>query len=180
MGLVPTTSRGSSSGGLTALSDVTLGADTATIDTGAGGVAQTFSHLLIVASLRGTNASNTQIVELRFNADSGNNYSGGTFAVEGNSDVASSSGLFFANIAAASSDANVFSAVELFVPDYRSSSKLKQVVATVTGRGTMAAGVTQLDVGGGRWNSTAAITQVTLVLTAAQFKAGSRMTVYGI
>lgn len=170
---------GGGGGGLTKLFEQTLGADAATIDTGAGGIPATSTHLLILATLRGTNASISQLAELRFNGDAANNYSGHTFALNGNADQSSVSGLLLGSIVAATADANVFSDLVLFVPFYN-DTVIRSVIGMLGSRATMAAGQSILGLCAGRWNATTAVSQLTFILTAATYKAGSHVVVYGI
>lgn len=168
-------------GGLSSLFDSTLGANAASIDTGANGIAAGHSDLLILLYLRSTAGANDTL-KLTFNGDTAANYAaGGAFGGAGtgswaNNGVAaiSDGGL----IVAADRTANRFSAYSIHVPLYGGAnfkavtgSIVRPESATSTTTGTL----------GGVWLSTAAINQVTVTpTTGPNFLAGSRMVIYGL
>jgi hypothetical protein len=168
-------------GGPSALFDSTLGSNQAAIDTGAGGIAQTADHLLVVMLLRTTEGVVPGAALLTFNADVGANYDrqtarivntslSGTIALAGTSVLIGALG--------ASAQAGAFSAITLQIPCYRQTTAHKSfhwqtelVEDTAT--------VTRTEFGGGRWRSTAAITRLAITGSNGNLVAGSRVSVYG-
>lgn len=172
--------------GFTTFYDTTLGADTATFDTGANGVPQTASHLLIIAYLRGTESANRNGQALTFNADTGANYS-----LEGSralaTAVAASTALSATSISvdapcATAAGANAFGAAALIVPHYTNAINSKSVVFIDTSMTAIASSTNNwASVKGGLWSGTAAISRITFTASGgANFKAGSRVSIYGL
>jgi hypothetical protein len=171
----------SSAGGRTILFDQTLGANAASIDTGAGGIAGTFDSLDIYILARTTEAVAQSGLKLTFNADSGANYdehlfqilNAGTFAGAAVAQTFNTIGCPGASYGAGS-----FGHWHITLPAYR------QTVAHKVWRGHF----TALDTGAancyeqlrsGRWRNTAAITRLAIAATSGNILAGSRLTVYG-
>lgn len=169
-------------GALTQLFDSTLGADAATID--ASGLATTYSHLLVLAVLR-TDVAAAAVATpgLQFNGDTGANYD--YSAVQWSGSSAAGANAFAAtailmNAPAATAEANRFSAHAFLLLDYASASHFKTLAFLDTTIATGTSVNTRAGVWGGNWRSTAAINRLTFVVGANNFKAGSRVTVYGI
>lgn len=173
---------GSGVGKLVTLFDSTLAVAAATIDTGAAGVAASASHLLIVMKLRSNAVATTDTCVLTFNGDTGAHYyvaSGdffGTTASAVHAEAAAS--LSLEAVSAATSTADVYSPLTLLVPSY-ADGHLKSVNGLAGYRTGNASGNILAKALIGYWDQTAAISQIT-VTAAAQFVAGSRMTVYGL
>jgi hypothetical protein len=171
--------------GVALLADVTLAGDAATIDTGAGGVAAGYKQLIVETSLRTDEVATGNAAFLRFNADSGANYDRYGFSVNnGVTTIVSTfagAGFLGVRVATASSDANMFGDGTVTIPEYASTTKLKSMSAFSSCIGIGNAGnAFRTDVAG-RWRSTAAISRVSLHLNGGTvFKAGSRLTVYGV
>lgn len=166
--------------------DSTLNVSAASFDTGANGVPQTFSHLLLVSNLRDDGAVVASWVNMNFNNDSGANYDreqatfgGNTGSATGNS---AQTTMTVAIHAGANASASVFGATMLMIPNYTSTTSFKSVtsisgvLATLGTTSTYQAGAFQ-----GIWRSTAAITQIKLLPgNGSNFVAGSRVTIYGM
>lgn len=174
------------SGGLSEFYSATLGADSASIDTGANGIPQTATHLWCIALLRSDEAANISVVtRLRFNNDSGGaNY--GTermYASDTTGGIASKdagSGII-PHITGANAPANMFGIVEFIVPFYTGSTKIKNVRGTTAlERDTFFGTGADIAIFHGIWNDTSAISRLAFTTNVGNFVAGSTVTVYGI
>lgn len=185
-GTPPSSISSSGGGAITQLFDATLGADAATIDTGASGIAGTANHLLIVIQARCTTVAATDTMRFRFNGDTGSNqYHENMFGTGATAAAAESNpgGGFDLTIPGASAAAGWFATLTLWVPSYLSTTVRKtvaiqagaQVTNTFQGANSLTARVET-----GLWNSLAAINQATMVMPANNFLTGSRMTIYGL
>ena len=182
MGIV---SRSQSGGAAAApLFNSTLGVDTASIDTGAGGIAGGFSLLEIQIIARTDEAVVNGHFALTFNNDTGANYDVET--VQGNNAVASAGPVngaanFNLVAAGASQAAGVFAAVSLYVPFYALTTGAPQRAGwcTVSNVGTAAAN-SLIQVYGLNYRGTAAITRAKIINSGGTvLKAGTSMAIYG-
>ena len=150
----------------TLISSVTVGAGgAASIDFTS--IPATYTDLKLVLSLRGNAAQYDDYINLRFNNDSGANYSARNLSAVGGGGVDSRSwsaqtyGYAF-QIDAANSTANTFGNVEIYIPNYTSSNTksfsndgvAEQNGDTWTNR--------QSSLNAGLWSGTAAINRITL------------------
>lgn len=164
-------------GDMVVLFDQTLGSDAASIDTDPTSLSG-YAHLKIILSLRTTNGS-AQNQLLRFNNDSGANYrhrdwvfnSGGTANSAGSSETSALIG----SMPGSGATTGYFAITDIMIPEYASTSKLKQLWHNTYDGGHDAA-----TTGGASWLSTSAITRVTVLAAAGNLLAGSRMTIYGM
>jgi len=169
--------------GMLLINQVTLIADTATMDiTSIPGDYQT---LVAYVFARGDNASaGSEECRLRFNNDSGANYSTQINVTDGNvqasSEVVGATGAPFAYIPKNSALANAYGTAEIWIPQYTGTTRKTFLSISSNGVSTAAQGV-QGVIMGGVWASTSAITRITLLpVTSANFKAGSFFRLYGI
>lgn len=184
---MPTSSGGSSSGGggaVALLSTTTLAVD-GTFDV--SGIAGTYNDLILVANVRGTRASFSDELALRFNNDSGasqyfrQQISGlsttASAAATGAATAITTSG---GALTAASSPSGAFAVWEATIQGYASTSWTKSVLWRGFSYDDPGAG-SQLTVhGGGQWLSTTAITRVQIFgLTTANLLTGSQLRIYG-
>lgn len=179
----PATIPSGSSSGLTVLYSSTLGSTTASIDTGANGVASGYSAIYIRMLLRSTTAAATGDLRLRFNNDSGGsnywtqiNARAGTTPAGDNSQA---SGLVL-TCAGGNLTSTIFSVYDLLVPAY-TGSQLKVLSGTfLYSSGNFAAGnSTPVGTAGGMWNDASAITRVAIVDVGSGLAAGSQLVVLG-
>jgi hypothetical protein len=161
----------------------------ASVSVGSGGAAtiaftsipSTYTDLLIYVSPRSARSAVEDELWIRFNADTGNNYS--YRAINGDGSTASSqSGSSVAAVYRGwmpgnTTTANTFGNHYIYVPNYAGSS-YKSVSAddvsennATSARATLRAGL---------WNNTAAITTVTLLPEVSTFMQYSTATLYGI
>jgi hypothetical protein len=160
----------------------TLGGDTANFDITsipAGG-----SYLEIVADLRGTESAVQSDVCVRFNNDSGTNYQGQLWyfipsaqaGQPGSNNVADDE-MRIGMVAGATSVAGNSGAVRIIIPNYAGTTFRKQLRAQ-TAYSREAGNDPAATLGTGLWESTAAITRVTVYPGSGSWKAGSFLACY--
>lgn len=156
----------------------------ATVTVGAGGassiqfssIPQTYSDLVIFASLRDNSASNWQNSQVTFNGGSG--FSSRAL-YEFNNSVASStyaSNIFTFNNSA-NSTASTFGNLQIYIPSYASANN-KSVSIDAVSEGNAADQILVLTAG--LWSSSSAITQITLTPAGSAYVQYSTATLYGI
>lgn len=167
--------------GLTLIASSTVsGSSVATIDFSS--IPDTYTHLRLYIIARGTNAS-AQLMNVRFNNDSGANYGMGRGQRSGPSAWAAdgvASGTA-ANVGtAAGSGAAAGDAMVHFVDiPFYAGTTWNKVTLAMRGGGLFSS-QPGIGVVGGVWNSTAAINRITLLLAANNFDIGSVVYLYGI
>jgi hypothetical protein len=142
-----------------------------------------YRHLQLRVFARSAQAASSDALYLRFNGDFTNNYS--RHSLSGNGSAVSADAFFPENvvfagtIAAASSTSNVFGSYVIDVLDYTDTNKNK-VLRSLGGYDANGSGV--VDFRSSNWNSTAAITSITLAnyTAGANFAAGTQFALYGI
>lgn len=159
-----------------------LGADTATIDSGAGGFSTAYNFLLILLYLRTDEAVVLSTCSLNVNNDAGANYdrqalTGVSATPTAGQQLGATAWQTFA--AGANATASVYMAARLTIPAYAGTTGFKAAEYT-GGKNDATAGNNRLDTNILTWHSTAAITRVAITAPGAQkLKAGSAMYVYG-
>jgi hypothetical protein len=146
-------------------------------------IPQTYTDLLLVYSARSDRAAFEDTTNIRFNGDSGANYSFRMVyqynSTIGNENGASQTGMkHTSTLTAASATANTFGSAEVHIPNYTGSAA-KSVLST----GVAENNGTQAIVGmnANLWNSTAAVTSITLIpWFGTNFVAGSTFYLYAI
>ncbi|MCB4860801.1 hypothetical protein K7W03_14495 [Sphingobium sp. PNB] len=141
----------------------------------------TYRDLIIVVRGRSTRTGNNfDEVRLRFNGDSGNNYSyvrtGRAVSGAFSDGSETQSSLYCGAIPAATSTANLSGLSEIAIGDYNGATFMKVVNAQATGGG---AGDTYMAVFGGHWKNTAAITSILVMLLGGSFVDGTIVSLYG-
>lgn len=180
--LIPTTIVDSTQG-LPVIFDQTLGVDGASIDTGPGGVPVTYAALMISAYMRTTEAVAFSSALMRFNNDASAIYDRTTIRNE-NTTLAGATTLGGASlpirVAGASVDANHFSSVMIWIPNYAASTGFNKCVQAVSAvLSTDATECSQLSLGG-LWRSAAPINRVSFIPGGGDFVTGTRVTIYGL
>ena len=172
-------------GALTLIEDVLLTAPQATIDF--QNIPAIYKHLKVVAYLRASNAVEVATWEVRFNNDSGNNYTTGYVAHNAGGThfpvfIGATDGIISGFLPGASADAFLFSANEFEIPNYANADNYKTLRATcVHIHDNVNSSDMFLWFGGGAWRDAAAINRVTVLDTGGGFNfvAGSRVSLYG-
>lgn len=171
---------GSSSGAL--LFDSTLGADTASIDTGAGGISAAWNVLDVYIIARTDEAIVFSSINLTLNNDTGANYdrvfvSTTNATVTGNNAVAQTA--WNITSSGASQAAGVYATHILTIPAYAQTTAQKSAQITSACVGTAAAN-TAITAYGLNYRSTAAISRMKLANGGGTvLKAGTRLTIFG-
>lgn len=166
---------------LTKLFDQTLGADAASLDTLDGGVNTNYSALLILAYIRSTASGPSSGVNLRFNNDSGANYTyeriniGNTSLAGARTAGGTAIGL---DVPAASATANFFGILRMFVYKYANGTHYPWFEAS-EGTPSDVATNAYFNTLGGYYASTTAISRVALS-GSSNLKAGSSLEIYGL
>lgn len=135
-----------------------------------------YTDLQITCQGRGDTAAAAVNVQVTFNGDTAAHYdyvneSGGTASAQNN--------IIPASFAAASNTANYAGLVWIQIPNYTGTTFIKNLNASYGNRSTTTPTL-QSVTSFGEWNSTAAITSVTLTAAAGNFIAGSECTLWGI
>jgi len=162
-----------------------------TVSVGSGGtstitfssIPSTYKHLQLRSIARGPNGDVQTTFLVRFNSDSGNNYSYHRFMSDGSS--ASSTGLGSYNSMAlywgasgTTTGSNVFGASVLDLLDYQNTSKNKTVRFL---GGTDNNGSGGLGLGSGAWYNTSAVSTLTIIADGGgNFAQYSQFALYGI
>lgn len=142
----------------------------------------TYKDLQLRMTVRTNYASNWDSIYVRYNGDTGSNYSSHGFGTSGSLYGETSSGVdktYFAGgaIAANNNTTNVFTTVVVDLVDAFNTNKYKVHMVTWGAKGTEV----RTGIGSGRWGSTSAITSIVMALNSGQsFVSGSRFSLYGI
>ncbi len=146
-------------------------------------IPQTFTDLLLVYSLR-TNLSGFAYddTSVRFNSDSGNNYSNRQLvSVNGSVSSGGASGqnnTLAPESTGASATSNTFGSGQIYIANYTSSNAKSVSTEGVTETNSTA---TVMMINAGLWNSSSAITSIRIYSrNATSFVSGSSATLYGI
>jgi hypothetical protein len=164
------------------IAEVTLASPAALIDFTS--IAADWSHLQLIAYLRGDTAAAETTVLARLNNDSGANYDyqSGTFsaAVAAAAETLAATSMRVGQCPANTAGANLFSLTVIDLVHYAGATNHKVAASRCAHkRGTASGDLTKYEFGG-HWRSTAAINRVTLLPGAGNFQTGSRITLYGM
>jgi hypothetical protein len=159
---------------------ITLGSNQSTVDFTS--IAGTYKHLQLRLITRNNRNSQLDGLYMRFNSDSGTNYSdhfvrGDGANVDANADV-SASYMLLGTVAASNAGANVFAGSVIDILDYADTNKYKTVRALL---GYDNNGNGYIGLFSGNWRSTTSITSITLGSTnGSGILANSTFALYGI
>jgi hypothetical protein len=164
------------------IANSTLGGDAANIDFTS--IPSHYAHLMLVCYLRGDTAAVTTNCNIRFNNDTAGNYD--YQSVFGSAATASAAEAFaqaaaaIGTIPANSAGANLFDCITVEIAHYANSANNKASVS----QWAMKYGTATTNMSAGTlaqfWRSNAAINRITLLPVAGSFRAGSRITLYGL
>ena len=161
----------------------------ATTTVGSGGAADvtfssipsTYTHLQVRAIARSTAVQTSTNCYLRFNSDSGSNYSTHYLLGQGTSASAgaetSTAYIYTGALIAASSTASSFEGSVIDVLDYANTNKYK-TVRTLAGWDANGSGFIAL--WSGSWRNTNAVTSITLLPATGNFAQYSHFALYGV
>jgi hypothetical protein len=147
-------------------------------------IPQTYKHLQIRGLARSTEAAGASNLYIKsFNSDAGTNYAhhrltgnGSTVTANGQ---ATQSDIILGQVPAASSSANLACVFIIDILDYASTSKYKTIRA-FTGQDTNNAFNGQVGLWSGLWQSTSALTSLSLSLDGGNFNTISTFALYGM
>ena len=166
----------------TLLEKITVGAAGASSVTFSGIPQTGYTDLVVKVSVRGTRAYQFDSAQIRFNGDTGNNYSyrdllgegGGTPASGSNTSRGISDRLYLVNVMpAANATSNTFGSFDIYIPNYTSSNYKSVNVDAVGENNSGTAGDVADLLEAGLWSSTAAITSITVGAYSASMTANS-------
>jgi hypothetical protein len=160
----------------------------ATVTVGGGGSAtidftsipSTYTDLMVYLSGRSTGADNSRFVRIRFNSDSGSNYT--NKRVRGDGSTASSAGETsdtsgFTVMSGGNNTASTFGSTSIYIPNYAgTTNKSFSTDAVTENNATGAEAMLFAEI----WNNTSAISSITLTPSANNFAQYSTATLYGI
>lgn len=141
----------------------------------------TFTDLMLVCSLRSSQADTVGYAGIQFNGDTGSNYSGRYLNGNGSGTPGSASytstRIYGQGTGGDSSTSNTFSSMEFYIPNYAGSTNKSVSLTNVNETNATAAYMTIV---AGLWSNTAAITQIDLLYPGYNFLANSSAYLYGI
>jgi len=168
-------------GGWAQLANVELGSDAATIDF--TNIPQSFWKLHLVLYGRCTEAVLAATWRLRFNGDTAGNYyygamvsGGGAFAF-GQAQAATS--ILMGSFPGSTATSTYYGSYEVVIPGCN-QTKLKHLMVRGGEFSSAANTVSFNERRGGMWNSTAAITSISLFPNTGSFVAGTRVALFGV
>ena len=136
-------------------------------------IPQNYTDLVVVFD--GTNVTGLASTGLRFNGDTGNNYS--KTLIDGSGSAASSDRDTNASAAYVGVNSNISGNTIINIMNYANTTTYK----TILGRGNVpGSSVVGVRAGVGLWRNTAAITSVSVINGAYNWTSGSTFTLYGI
>jgi hypothetical protein len=160
----------------------------ASVTLGSGGAASidftsipsTYTDLVVKYSAR--HSIGTVLLYMRINGDTGSNYSSNQIYSDATTTVATAGTTtyfyYYGGTVASNFTASTFSNSEIYIPNYANTSYTKSIsVDTVTENNATEAWSALF---GGKWNSTAAITSLSLFYTSFNQAQYSTATLYGI
>ena len=183
MTLAPTSSRGSSAGGLTLLgSDIAAaGEELAVLN-----IPQTHTHLMVFALLRGLAASSDTTADFKLNASAGVAYDrerayAANTAITSLGSASGSTGIVDGDVPAANGGANNFGSVMVWLPYYRGSTGYRTGLLLAGSIPNTSVATFKSTWQSGVYRSTGAITRIDVIARATGgWTAGSLVEVYGI
>lgn len=172
------------SGALTLITSGSLGSAAANIDLTS--ISGSYRHLKLVLSIRGTTSAQSVTMKVVVNNDTtATNYRGQRLALQGNQFYAQNAGatataVYSCEVTAGTALANSFAGYEITFFDYSSTSKIKTVRASGGFVQDTASGNYLQYETAGVWNSTSAITQITISVATGNLEAGTSYELYGL
>jgi len=163
----------------------------ATVTVGSGGsssisftsIPSTFTHLQIRYIARGTSSSAGQDSLVRFNGDTGSNYSWHLLYGDGATVVANSSAnatsMYIDALRAGGTAANIFTVGVVDILDYANTSKYK-TIRTLSGDDINSSSFHMIGLWSGNWRSTSAISSITIFPDFQNYAEYTQFALYGI
>lgn len=163
--------------------DSTLPSPTANFDVTS--IPATFSHLILLATLRCDGTGTGLSVFMNFNGDTGANYSLQQTYSNGSSALAAQaeaqSALLAMTCAAVSAPSGSASSETMFIQNYAGTTFHKSMTCLDYNRRATGSTGQYMEINGGTWASTAAINRITIKPDlSSNFVTGCRFSVYGV
>ena len=159
---------------MTLIQTKTLGAAAASIEFTS--IPQTFTDLVALCSLRGTESLGTITFEIRPNSVS-TDLSSRTLQGDGSSASSFTQTLIGPLAPAGTSTANTFGSTIVYIPNYSGSTNKSFSIDNVTENNATTAGQR---ITAGLWSNTSAITSLQFTVTSNNIAIGSTISLYGI
>lgn len=168
--------------GITQLFDVTLGAAAASISIPS--IPQTYAHLKLMGLLRGDAAALHNDLRIQFSGDTGANYDAQnsqafSTSVSAAANLTQTAMVFGNAVVAGTATAGRFTALDLTIPHYTSVIGTKTLIGTLL-RSQTVADMVLYGIAGTWRTANAPVTSLLASLSAGNFVAGSRLTLYGL
>jgi hypothetical protein len=168
--------------GVGALFDTTLSVAAAQIDI--TGIIADYAHLKLEIAARGDTAALEANVALRFNNDSGANYNRqglqATNATLTAAGTINNTSLIVGTMPAGTAVANAAATIVAEIRNYTGTTLFKAIKAAAAWENADTAAGQSLSSTGGTWKATpAAVNRITVLASAGNFAAGTRVTLYG-
>ena len=146
--------------------------------TGLGSYSSDYKDLLIKVSARGSGSGSRQNLNITFNSDTSSYSWLGTYAYGSTVGYNSTSNRFVGNVPNSGQTSNVFSTLEIYIPNF-SSSDYKTISTDYSVENNASDYFMGFD--STLWSNTAAITQIDLQIhSSGDFVSGSSFYLYGI
>lgn len=172
---------GGSAGSLQRISETVLTEAAASVDIQS--IPATYRHLRVVVLGRSDTAAAGATLLMRFNNDSAGNYDNVLQSYQGtngsgDSSAAAATSARIGTVAAASATSGEAGMCEVLIPNYAGTTFQKVAMSV----GNSGIGTTVQEVGqfSSQWNSTSAITRITVLPGAGNFIAGTVVSLYGL
>lgn len=164
--------------GRTLIASNVLGAATGSVTFSS--IPGTYADLLLLCLVRGTNASTTVNIRLRFNGDTGSNYDYSDENRTGSAQGVAAAFLQVGSAPGSTAPATTAAAFEIPIPRYADTTWHKTTRCNSFVKFGTAGGNLLMQAAGGIWRSTAAITSVTVLPSAGNWDIGSAFYLYGL
>ncbi len=142
-------------------------------------IAATYRDLELVIRGRGTASATSVFCYAQFNTDSGSNYDLHRLNRFGTTGVRATTVLEVGELPAATAPSNVSGLLRTLIGDYRGTTFYKPVTGQSWFTIGTATGDVVVDLDGGTWRSTSAITGIVLTLSSGNFVDGTVASLYG-
>jgi hypothetical protein len=152
------------------------------------GIPNTYGHLLCLTNMGTQYGGATAAMQIRYNADTGNNYGFNYFT--GNTTNGSFTGatnggnyawgLYVSNGDWEAGGANFFSNSQFYFPAYKQGMSMMQSITVGGAHNTVGATMQTGCHSGGSWNNTAAVDSIVFTSTNGNYIQGSVITLYGM